>query len=416
MKRSRFLLAGAGFLLVLTIGSGLLLSVGKATEDAHRPGSYPEAFDYRSGTLADYLAFSQRHLRVAHGEGADPAVLDGLAPFRLEPAADCPASGSGKLLNGIVLTHELQDSAWMLRELGEHFQARCFLVIGLLLPGHGTRPGDLLTSDWQAWAEAEGFAARAIEQEADNVYLGGHGAGGTLALLEAARNPDINGLFLVAPVLNNISASWFYWLAMPAGWLFPAARWADVRPEDAPYHYQSRPYRLARETTALVRATRQALAVRQPDIPVFMVASMEDSTASTPAMLAFMAAQPHPASHTVLYSQADPGAIPGTSVYSSNYPETAILSFGHRGLIVPLYDPWYGWNGAWRDCGHYQLGQSDYTRCKAGERDYVAETTEENLQKGLVERIAFNPLFVDLLRDIDAFLAPLAPVPAIEVR
>ena len=88
-------------------------------------------------------------------------IVDGNAPFELKPPAGCP-SGHGKpYRRGILLTHGLTDSPYSMRALGSFFQKNCFRVMAILLPGHGTQPGDLLDIHWQEWAKAEAYGTDA---------------------------------------------------------------------------------------------------------------------------------------------------------------------------------------------------------------------------------------------------------------
>ena len=141
----------------------------------------------------------------------------------MEPLPECPASATATYRNGIVLTHDLLDSPYVLRELGMYFQKRCFLVYGLLLPDHGTQPGDLLDVDWETWVAAERMAVQDLATQVDNVYLGGHGAGGTLAILEASGNAGVDGLVLLAPLLDNTLNSFGNMAGTALGWLVPGA-------------------------------------------------------------------------------------------------------------------------------------------------------------------------------------------------
>ena len=396
-------LLGAALLLLALV---VALSWGKDLDERHRPLDSSEAFDFSSGSFDDYIAWAQRRLRTARPDASD-YVMSGLLPFRLEPAADCAASESFR--NGVVLTHDLFDSPYTMRELGIYFQQRCFLVFGLLLPGHGSRPGDLLRAGWQDWDAAQRFAVREISREIDNLYLAGHGVGGTLAILEAARNAEVDGLMLFAPMLAERPVPW----RAAFGVAVPAARWDRVMPAYSDYRYESHPYRATGQVNALVEAVTTALPSRPFEVPVFMVASMEDATADTPAILAYMKERVHPLSHTLLYSREPLAAQPGITVHPSHFPELGLLSFGHLGLTVPMHDSEFGWYGTSHDCGHYfRENAAAWQACMAGERSVVGEVLPGLLAEGLLERITFNPAFETMTQSLDTFIAPVAPVPA----
>jgi esterase/lipase len=54
----------------------------------------------------------------------------------------------------------------------------------LLLPGHGTIPGDLLSVHYQDWIRASEFGISQLSKNAREIYLGGHSLGGAIAIYE----------------------------------------------------------------------------------------------------------------------------------------------------------------------------------------------------------------------------------------
>lgn len=289
--------------------------------------------------------------------------------------------------------------------MGEYFQSHCFLVLGVLLPGHGTRPGDMLISTWEDWRRDVDFATKLVADRVERLYLSGHSAGGTLSVLEATRNPDVNALVLFAPAMGITGASKYAGAVSQLGKIFPGAAWFEAEPDDAVYRYESFPFKAAAETWELIQATQNELLSHPLDIPVMTVASAQDATVEVQATFDFMAQQTNPLSHTLLYAQHDLPPYYRTRVVDSNDPDNGILSVGHLGLMTPPDHPWYGRDGSYRYCSHYYGEEGDaYARCKAGQRDFYGETTEENLGYGLIERIAFNPFYDDLLDEIDLFI------------
>lgn len=405
-KIAGILLAVVAVLIALVV----VLTSGKQLDARHRPLNFAETFDFDTGTYADYTAYSERRLRAAHADASDEVIAN-LAPFRMEPPADCPVSTTATFRNGVLLTHDLLESPYSMRELGKALQARCFLVYGLLLPGHGSRPGDLLRSDWEDWVAAEKFAARELAREVDNLYLGGHGAGGTLAILEASNNAGVDGLVLFAPALDTHMSPWQTIPGAVLGWLIPGARWAEVLPTVSAYRFDSRPYRLIGQTNALIEAMAAALPTRPFEVPVFTVLSLEDETVNPRAILDYMAVRVHPLSHTLVYTRHQATALPAMTVVRTYFPDEGVLSLSHLGLMIPQHDPDFGWYGTGKSCGHYFRGdRATYASCMAGDRAYLGEITEENLQEGVVERIGFNPFFYDMLEILDTFVAPVGRV------
>lgn len=394
--------------------AGFFLSQGKVLGPRHEP-VVADAFDFATGDFAGYIEYTRS---LMHSAGQDSqTVIDNLAPFVLEPDASCPRAASGKFEKGIVLIHGLFDSPYSMRPFGESLRAQCFYVLGLLLPDHGTRPGDFLDSHWEDWATATHFAAAQLAQHADALYLSGHSAGGTLALLEAARNPGIDALVLFAPALGITPAAKYAQYINVLGAVFDGAAWYEVRSDEAVYRYESITFASAAETYALIEATKAELATQQRQVPVFMVASMQDNTVSTPEILAYMATNTHPASHTLLYTQYPYTGSERTDVVISNAPAQRVLSVSHLGLMTPPAHPHYGRGGEYRNCGHYGDTENPlYVQCKSGRRAFYGEATEDNLSQGVLERIAFNPFYDDLLVSMEEFFRSAVSNTAAEAR
>jgi esterase/lipase len=396
---------------VLVYGAaGVLLSQGKTLGARHEVPAV-EPFDFTRGSFTDYVGYARHTLAQARVDEASADVLDNLAPFVLEPDASCARTASGKFEKGAVLIHGLFDSPYSMRPFGEALRAQCFYVLGLLLPDHGTRPGDFLDARWEDWADATHFATTQLAQHAESIFLSGHSAGGTLSLLEASRNPDVDALILFAPALGITPSAKYARYVSLIGKLFNGAAWYEVRADDAVYRYESLTFHSAAEMFELIEATKEALATAPRQLPVFTVASMQDNTVSAQEILDYMASNTHPASHTLLYSQYPYVGDERTEVVMSSAPVQRVLSVSHLGLMTPPSDPHYGRAGRYRNCGHYGDPESaSYVQCKSGRRAFYGEATPDNLSQGLLERIAFNPFYDAMLDSMAEFLRSAIPV------
>ena len=95
--------------------------------------------------------------------------------------------GQGRV--GVLLIHGWTGSPPEMRPLGEYLAARGLVVYGPLLPGHGTRPEDMLTVDGADWTRAVRAALDEIHAECDTVFIGGLSMGGLLTLYLGATDP-----------------------------------------------------------------------------------------------------------------------------------------------------------------------------------------------------------------------------------
>ena len=234
--------------ILLFTALGLAMSRGRQLDTVYSPSGFSESFDFSSGSFEDYILWSERRVRASRTDSPSEATISNLLPFELKPDADCPVNSDGRYPDGIVLVHGLIASPWSMKPLGEYFQSRCFHVLGVLLPGHGTRVGDMLDSTWEEWQEHVHFATQRLAERVDRVYVSGHSTGGTMAVLEGTRNPAVDALILFAPAMMVVEASRYAGLVSLVGEIFPGAAWFEFEPEDAVYRYESFPYTTAAQT------------------------------------------------------------------------------------------------------------------------------------------------------------------------
>lgn len=381
----------------------------------HQPSGLNTAF--RGGELAfsDYVALMHDMLRKAHAKLNTPdidKVIAGNMPFMLKPRT---ADGTGKLYKrGILLTHGLTDSPYFMRHLAEFFAEQGFLVMAILLPGHGTQPGDLLDVEWQEWAKAVAYGTDSLAQEVDEVYLGGLSTGATLSVYQSLGDARVRGLFLFSPALKITPRAVFAKLHKFYSGIKPAAKWVTIQPDTDCYKYESFPKNGAAQMYALTRAV-QARQRRQPlHIPVFAVTSADDMTVQTSATLKFMAGAQHPASKLVIYSTAPqniPTDFPAQKLewVNSVFPEQRILSSAHTSIVLPADDAHYGSEGDYANCSHYYPHDiKKYIACRTHQAQVAqGEITYQNLQTGIMRRLMVNPNFAGMTIAMRQFIASL---------
>ena len=192
-----------------------------------------------SGDFAAYVAAATAAIAEANQALERPLaaeVIEDRAPFELVPdPRRCPPSADGRHPKAALLLHGLGGTAYEMRDLGRALVQACYLVRAILLPGHGTMPGDLLDVDYQEWVQATGLAVASFERKAERLILVGFGVGATLALHEALYEeprpgPELGGLVLLSPALG--AAAPLAWLPAPGGYgdLLPALAGAGSCP------------------------------------------------------------------------------------------------------------------------------------------------------------------------------------------
>ena len=152
-------------------------------EARHEAFGLNSRFNGEQLSFAEYVALNRDMIRKvrlsSNTHKLDQAtldkVIDGNAPFSLEPTGDDIAGREKKYRRGILLTHGLSDSPYFMHHVARFFQAEGFRVMAVLLPGHGTRPGDLLEVRWQEWARAVALALFASWIIASSSVVSGSG-------------------------------------------------------------------------------------------------------------------------------------------------------------------------------------------------------------------------------------------------
>jgi len=226
--------------------------------------------------FADYVARNRDMLSRAHAGAADwEKIVDGNAPFELTPNNPSPPPCRGRAREGVeaslpgqqkpyrrgvLLTHGLSDSPYFMRHLAAFFQENGFRVMAVLLPGHGTQPGDLLEVTWQEWARTVAYGADKLAEEVDEVYLAGYSTGATLSVYQSLRDNRVRGLFLFSPALRITRRAALANLHKLYSWLIPSAKWVDIKPDLDIYKNESFTKNAAAQTYARDQGTRCSIA------------------------------------------------------------------------------------------------------------------------------------------------------------
>jgi esterase/lipase len=381
-------------------------------EARHRPSGLNSQFSGSRLEFAEYVARNRDMLAKAHAGAADPEkIVDGNAPFELKPSPGFQAGQQKTWRRGVLLTHGLSDSPYSVRHLAAFFQQNGFRVMAVLLPGHGTQPGDLLEVTWHEWAKTVAYGAYKLAEEVDEVYLAGYSTGATLSVYHSLRDNRVRGLFLFSPALQITRWAALANLHKLYSWLIPSAKWIHILPDLDIYKYESLPKNAAAQTYALTRELSVQLRGLELGIPVFIAASADDMTVKTSVTLEFIARARHPSSKLVLYTTKPeklPHGFPADKLelVNSAVPEQKILSSAHTAIVMPPDDKHYGAAGEYSNCVHYYPDDMEkYAAClKHPEQDFQGEVTEKNLAAGILRRLMYNPNFAALKASMQQFI------------
>lgn len=403
------------YLLCIPILLGILALIGCSStgqlSTRHQETGVNTRFRYDGMTFKEYIDHAQRIIlkyRVDVEPGTQTRILEANSPFEFLPdARACGLAKGEKPERGILLIHGLSDSPFMMRDLAAHFQSRCFLVRGLLLPGHGTVPGDLLSVTFEEWIKATQFGIRGLAGRVKRLYVGGFSTGGTLAVREGLRDERIDGILLFSPAIEiqtkvGFMANWH----KPVSWANKELKWIDLA-DDVDYaKYESFPMNAADQIHLLTKQLPWLRAQgRQLKMPVFMAASMDDATVDSQAALEFVLDQPHPKNRIVIYTNRNfpRDSDSRVTLVTGEIPAMNVREFSHLSLTLSPANPHYGVNGDYNNCLHYLQDQPKFMLCKSDRTLPYGEITDDNMRSGLFRRLTFNPYFDDLTSHIDRF-------------
>ncbi|MEC4766460.1 alpha/beta fold hydrolase [Halomonas sp. CUBES01] len=342
----------------------------------HDQPSFDEYVRDTHAWIADNRAFigDDRHREIALN-----------APFERRP--DTPAK------RGILFVHGLGSSPWYFTDMANAMADDGWLVRSILLPGHGSRPADLMLPAHEDWEDAVAHHTQLLANEVDELWLGGFSTGGNLVTAQAFKDDRVEGLLLFSPGFYPDSQYLFLAPAISYFW-----DWLDIDDEDNIATYQSLPSRGAALYYRSVSAVQKNLDAEHFDKPVLMTMSQHDSVLDPAATLdAFQTRFTHPSSRFVWYGDT-PAHLddPRITALTSYLPERRISNFSHMNVLFAPENPYYG------EAGSYTMlenGQEDLTPPDDPDALWFSAWGQQDPEK-YHARLTWNPYFDELLDDI----------------
>jgi esterase/lipase len=410
-------------------------------------------------TFAEYIAHVRTMLTEVVPEGSDPGEaaframkIEAGVPFELEPAPACPATQRVALL-----IHGLTDTPFIMRDIANQLTQPpgCMRVRALLLPGHGTRPGDLLKVRWEQWRDATAYGISSFRGTGTaDLYIVGFSTGAALALYHSF-NPDqvdalrdgsirLRGLILLSPAIRLKD-----WSARVANWhgiysWLPGLRngaWAELAPDADYAKYESFAKNAAYQIYRLTEELGVVSSGRSLAVPVLIAASAHDTTTEACGTVAFFldrlsAGKPQsPASRLILYDGSDDGkqalcdptamdraTASAKQISLVSVRQGQIFDMTHVSVPIAPDNPHFGAMGDYSNCVHYKNGSrsgiedsdNKYRQCSAVKSGMsqlcndaqigCGEVTPANLSKGVLRRLTYNPVFENLADEIRQFV------------
>ncbi len=313
-------------------------------------------------------------------------------PFEVAPSVG-PSSSKG-----ILFVHGLGDTPWSFTDLAKEFSQRGYLVRTILLPGHGTRPADLIEVGLEQWEKLLAQQVGLMKEKVEDLSLGGFSTGANLVTSYANQDPDIKKLFLFSPAFE--SRSNYDFLAPTASffkeWLFTVN--PDLQKNSA--RYTMVPMNAFAQYYKTSVKVKESLEQKPFDRPVFVTVSQHDSVVDvTTVMELFTERFRHPNSRMLWFGDPPETADQRILAISSELPAERISNFSHMAVLHSPENSYYGIDGSFRLCDN---GRTDdyYQQCVTAKETWFSAWGYEEPGK-IYARLTFNPHFKAMLTHID---------------
>lgn len=349
---------------------------------------------YSQSDFSQYVEQTTQWLdetRVFHGAGYD-AEMKAVSPYRL-----IPSQPNGR---GVLLVHGLGDSPYSFVDIAPVLAEQGYLVHVMLLPGHGSRPADLMLPDVNDWTNAVANQVALLKREVDEVWLAGFSTGTNLVTSYAAHHPDeVKGLVLFSPAFSPDDL-----VVRFAGAASVFVDWVNIAKEQNYTRYDS----LAMHGAALYYQTttqvKQDLNQHQLTVPALLMVTENDELIDTEAVYSLFRTEfVNPNSRLVWYGEK---SYPDARVIQQtmDLSEQNIESGSHISVLYRADNPLYGERGLMRQCGGAQEGEVYTVDCVG--MPTLTYTAWGLLKEDRVSaRLSWNPYFDSMMERVIKFMA-----------
>lgn len=331
------------------------------------------------------------------------AELAQVGPFRMPPDPGCQSPAPRGIA---ILIHGLSDTAFAMRDLAATLSKQCFEARALLLPGHGTRPADLMVVDHHDWLSHVEAALRQARAESPFVVAAGFSLGAALALTVAAQSPgDVDAVIGLSPAYRIRSN----FLARQARWIGVFRPWLDLGPREDFARYGAMPTRGIASTMAVLGNLETQMR-RQGSLrtPWLVVQSEDDEVVDVAWNRKFFQVHAGDARSLLLNYHSFPVApISGDrSIWvPAADPLLRVVGISHLAVHISPDNPHYGESGAYRNCGSPPFRTEEQVQaCKRAQRVWYGVGGQSPPPGEAGARATFNPHYRDLERRIGEFL------------
>jgi len=340
--------------------------------------TYPDSF-------SEYVEITKTHIENCRTDLTTDnrdKVIQANIPFEYQPTQPTE--------NAIILFHGLLDSTYSMRELGHFFCQQGYLVRAPLLPGHGTRPGDLLNISVSDWLKATEYAINVTKKKVKNIYLVGFSGGASLALYHALTRKDIQGVITMAPSFRLLNkAAYLSGLIHVYGQYRKKTQWFKRQSEIDYARYEAFPANLASQALSLTKQLRTTFKNYPLKTPWQLILTEDDETVCSKTALKIFNTTPNSKNKALIYAKSMPlTTIPSRVEYRiSKHLKDNIVDFSHICLPLSATNPHYGKNG---DQKMITLPALNSSKAHGVIKGAISKSNRKNYN---LQRLTYNPDF-----------------------
>ncbi|WP_207301731.1 alpha/beta fold hydrolase [Alteromonas sp. KUL49] len=349
-----------------------------ASDDALHESSY--YYDYIQPSFTEYVVATREWLvsnRNFISNNSDK-----------ELAMNMPSERGNKNTSrkAVLLVHGLGDSPYSFSDIGKSLEGEGFYVQTLLLPGHGSKPEDLMLPNYTDWQRIVDHYANLLKQDFDTVLLGGFSTGANLVTIHAIEQGNIDGLVLFSPGFQSKTPK-LERLA-PLAAVFIDGYKAEERNAA---RYTSAPLNGAIAYSNSAVKVRELLKDKTIDIPTLIAISEADSVVDPFAIKdLYLNRFNNPKNHMLWYGESEFTHDSITSL-SMRLPDNRISTGSH---MSPLFSPdnsFYGVGGEHKMCAN-SFDKNAVEACERGEGVWFSAWGYQEDGK-IHARLTWNPYY-----------------------
>jgi len=290
----------------------------------------------------------------------------------------------------ILLVHGLGDSPYSFSDIAKSLYKQGFYVQTLLLPGHGSKPTDLMLPSYSDWQKIVDHYANLLKIDFEQVWLGGYSTGGNLVTIHTIESIGIDGLMLFAPGFqSNIPI--IEKLARTVSLFTDGVQ----REENNLVKYSSAVINGGIAYTDSASRVRALFEDNTITIPTFIAISEEDSAVDSHSVRAFFLKNfEHPNNKMIWYGNTGE-AHDSIEYLSMKIDEQRITTGSHMSPLFSPKNPYYGAFGERRMC-KTNYKKTSVKPCKKYNKElwYAAWGYQEEGKKHT--RLTWNPYYTEL--------------------